>query len=131
MNIENTYTHSKQDLKEIQPRTKEEFLILSSKKTEKYMIFSVSISRMAERVRKLGKEKLSFIMSLQNEWTSFVRSDIMYSGEEILTVLIMRSISRAQRKMMEKSDFIPSNVHGLMGESKMVGVISGEKRIRV
>lgn len=89
------------------------------------MIFSVSISRMAERVRKLGKEKLSFIMSLQNEWTSFVRSDIMYSGEEILTVLIMRSISRAQRKMMEKSDFIPSNVHGLMGESKMVGVISG------
>ena len=127
---ENTYTHFKQDLSEIQRQMKEEYLILSSKRKEKFSIFSVSISRMEEKVRRHGKEKSSFIMSLQNAWMSFVHSDIMYFGEEISIVPIMRSISLVQRKMMEKSDFIQSNVHGSMGESKMVGVTSGERRIR-
>jgi hypothetical protein len=44
-------------------------------------------------------------MSLQSAWMSCEMQDILYFGEGISTVRIMRLISHAPKKMMGKSDF--------------------------
>ena len=78
---------------------------------------------MAERVKKHGKERSYFMLSLQNIWIDSEAYDIMSSGDEISTVLTMRSILLVRRKMLVKSDFILLSEHGSMAERLIVGMI--------
>ena len=47
----------------------------------------------------------------------------MSSGDEISTVLTMRSILLVRRKMLVKSDFILLSEHGSMAERPIAGMI--------
>lgn len=94
-----------------------------------FSIFLGYISRMEENQNRHGKTSLYFILSLGNIWMLFAIKDIWFSGEVISIVHMIRLISHDLEKMMGRLDFTHLSVLGSMDESKMDGLISGDKRI--
>ena len=92
-------------------------------------MYSVSISRTEASQRRRGKASSYSIGSSRRIWTRSEHSDIVSSGVEISTVLIMRSISLDQRPTMGRSDSIHWRELGSTRVLSTAGMISGERPI--
>lgn len=86
---------------------------------------------MVENPKRHGRGSSYSIESSQRICTYSENLVIVYSGDEISTVLIMRSIWLAPKRMMEKYDSIHSRDLGSIVVTEKIGMISGEKKTRI